>query len=142
MRMPKRHHLVVAAVAVSSTTAAYGHHSIAGVYDTRREVAVEGVVTQFQFVSPHPFVIVEVVRSAVAEEWRFDMDDRNEMGEIGMTASTLRTGDRIVVTGSPAREEPRRLYIQRFERPSDGFSYEQVRSSPRLRKAVAPAPTR
>jgi hypothetical protein len=44
--------------------------SIAGAYDTRREAAVEGVVTQFQFVSPHPFVLAEVFRNGVAEQWR------------------------------------------------------------------------
>ena len=71
----------------------------------------------------------------LAEAWRFDMDDRNEMREIGMAGDTFRPGDRLVVTGSLARREPRRLYIQRLARPSDGFSYEQVRSRPRLRQA-------
>jgi hypothetical protein len=81
---------------------AYGHHSIAGVYDSRQEITVEGVVTDFQFVSPHPFLSVNVVRDGNAEAWRFDMDDRNEMREIGMAADTFRPGDRLVVTGSLA----------------------------------------
>jgi len=129
--------LAACSVAVATSSLAYAHHSIAGVYDTRREVAVEGVVKEFRFVSPHPFVRAEVVRNGVAEQWQFDMDNRNEMGEIGMTAETLRAGDRIVVAGHPAHEEARRLYIQRFERPSDGFSYVIVDREPRLRKAPA-----
>lgn len=129
--------VVLAVLFVVAASAAYGHHSIAGVFDTRREVAVEGVVTEFQFVSPHPFLLADVVREGVAERWRFDMDDRNEMREIGMTAETLRPGDRIAVAGNPGRQEPRRLYIRRFERPSDGYAWDVVRSSPRLRSRGA-----
>jgi hypothetical protein len=125
------------AIGVAAVSAAEAHHSIAGVFDTRREIAVEGVIAEFQFISPHPFVLVDVVRNGVAERWRFDMDDRGEMREIGMTAETLRPGDRITVAGNPGRQEPRRLYIRRFERPADGYAWDVVRSSPRLRSRGA-----
>jgi hypothetical protein len=125
------------AFGLTAVSIADGHHSIAGVYDTQRQIAVEGVVADFQFVSPHPFVLADVVRSGVAERWRFDMDDRNEMREIGMTDATLRSGDRITVSGNPAHQDPRRVYIRQFERPSDGYAWEIVRSSPRLRSRGA-----
>ena len=136
MWIPLMRCIAACAVVGAAFSLAYAHHSIAGVYDTRREIAVDAVVTQFQFVSPHPFVLAEVVRNGVSEQWRFDMDDRSEMRDIGVTAETLRAGDRVAVAGHPAREEPRRLYIQRFERPSDGFSYEIVGRRPRLRRAA------
>ena len=136
MWIPLMRWIAACAVVGAASSLAYAHHSIAGVYDTRREIAVDAVVTQFQFVSPHPFVLAEVVRNGVTEQWRFDMDDRSEMRDIGVTAETLRAGDRVAVAGHPAREEPRRLYIQRFERPSDGFSYDIVGRRPRLRRAA------
>ena len=134
MWIPMMRWIGACAVVAATISLAYAHHSISGVYDTRRDVAVEAVVTEFQFVSPHPFLLAEVVRNGVAEQWRFDMDNRSEMREIGVTAETLRAGDRVAVAGHPAREEPRRLYIQRFERPSDGFSYDIVDRRPRLRR--------
>jgi hypothetical protein len=134
MWIPVMRSIGACAVVGATLSLASAHHSIAGVFDTRREVAVEAVVTEFQFVSPHPFVLAEVVRNGVAEQWRFDMDDRGEMRDIGVTAETLRAGDRVAVAGHPARDEPRRLYIQRFERPSDGFSYDIVNRRPRLRR--------
>jgi len=137
MRIPMMRWIGGCAVVASTVSLAYAHHSISGVYDTRREVAVEGVVTEFHFVSPHPFVRARVIRNGVAEQWQFDMDNRNEMRDIGVTAETLRAGDRIAVAGHPAHEEARRLYIQRFERPSDGFSYVIVDRQPRLRQAPA-----
>ena len=60
------------------------------------------------------------------------MDNRFELAGIGMTGDTLKPGDRVVVTGSLGRTEPRTLYIRRLDRPADGFRYEQVGSRPRV----------
>ena len=106
------------------------HHSIAGVYDSSRQVSIEGVVAEFHFVNPHPFLIVEVNN----ERWKLEMDNLSELVEVGMTKETLKSGDRVVVSGSPARSKPLQgLYIRRLDRPSDGFRYEQVGTSPRVR---------
>jgi hypothetical protein len=118
------------------TGVAQAHHSIAGVYDSSRAMTVEGVVSQFRFVQPHPFVLVDVRRSGAAEQWQLELDNRWELAEIGFTETTLRPGDRIVVTGSPARREPQHMYVQRLDRPADGFGYEQVGTRPRLRKSA------
>lgn len=122
--------LSVAAVLVLVGVAVEAHHSIAGVYDNRREAIVDGVVTQFQFVSPHPFLDVRDGRTS--QLWRLEMDNRGELAAIGITEHTFKPGDRIVVAGSPSRREPNRMYIERLERPADGFAYEQVNSRPRL----------
>jgi hypothetical protein len=113
---------------------AHAHHSIVGVYDAARQVRLDGVVTAFQFVNPHPFVELAVDDAAgKRQDWRLEMDNRFELAAVGMTADTLRPGDRVVVTGSAARDDSRRLYVRRLERPTDGFRYEQVGSSPRVR---------
>jgi hypothetical protein len=110
------------------------HHSISGVYDGSRIVRVEGVVVRFEFVNPHPFVWVEVGdENGNPGQWRLEMDNRSELVRIGMTAESLRPGDRVSATGSPARSEPARLYIRRLDHPAGGFYYEQVGSRPRIR---------
>ena len=108
------------------------HHSIAGIYDSANPIGFDAVVVEFQFVNPHPFVIVERTQSGTAQQWRLEMDNRFELSRIGMTEATLRKGDRIRVTGGPARDQSRALYIRRLERPADGFWYEQVGSSPKI----------
>jgi hypothetical protein len=60
------------------------------------------------------------------------MDNRFELEGVGMTGETLRPGDRVVVSGSLGRTDPRTLYIRRLDRPADGFRYEQVGSRPRV----------
>jgi hypothetical protein len=110
------------------------HHSIAGVYDSSQQRTLEGVVSQFQFINPHPFLIIEVKQgSGNAQTWKLEMDNRSELSEIGMTRDTFKTGDRVIVSGSLARAQAQSLYILKLERPSDGFQYEQVGNSPRIR---------
>jgi hypothetical protein len=118
------------------TGTAHAHHSIAGYYDGSREVTVEAVVSQFRFVQPHPFVVADVRRNGAAEQWELELDNRWELVEIGFTETTLKPGDRVVVSGSPARREPQRLYVRRLDRPADGFGYEQLGTRPRLRKSA------
>ena len=113
--------------------AAQAHHSIAGVYDDSQRVTIEGVITRFQFVNPHPFVVVEVRDgSGKALQWRLEMDNRWELAEIGFDDETLKPGDRIMVTGSPARRQPQSLYIRRLDRPADGFMYQQIGTRPSI----------
>ena len=125
--------LLFAAGLAISVRSAQAHHSIAGVYDTSQQVSIEGVVMQFHFVNPHPFLTVEVRGDGGAQQWRLEMDNRRELVDVGMTEETLKPGDKVVVKGNPVREKSQGLYIRKLERPSDGFQYEQVGSSPQVR---------
>jgi hypothetical protein len=109
------------------------HHSIASVYDSSRQVNIEGIVTEFHFVYPHPFVTIDAKRGGTGT-WILEMDNRSELARIGITGESLKPGDRIVVTGSPDRGGRQSLYIRKLERPADGFGYEQVGNSPRIRR--------
>ena len=127
--------VVPVSVLTLASFSAEAHHSISAVYDTTRPQRVEGVVAEFQFVNPHPFVIVTVGGEGGSESWRLEMDNRFELAGIGMTSETLKPGDRVVVTGSLGRTEPRTLYIRQLDRAADGFRYEQVGSRPRVSTA-------
>ena len=105
------------------------HHSIAGVYDSSRPMMLEGVIKEFRFVNPHPFVMID----AKDQIWKLEMDNLRELVAVGMTKETLKPGDRIVVSGARAREKSEQsLYVERLDRPMDGFRYEQIGSSPRI----------
>jgi hypothetical protein len=119
---------ILGAVGLASLTpgaVVYAHHSIAGIYDDSHPVTVEGIVTNFRFVDPHPFLVMEVLdRSGKPQRWTMEMDNRWELAELGFETETLKPGDRLVVLGSPARRKPHSLYIRKLDRPSDGFSYQ------------------
>lgn len=113
--------------------AAMAHHSFAGIYDSGRTVTLTATVREFQFIHPHPFLVVET-RSDTGERqtWRAEMDNRFELEDIGITRNTFRPGDQVVISGSRGRSQAFILYLWRLDRPADRLRYEQVGSTPRL----------
>ncbi|HEY7442880.1 MAG TPA: DUF6152 family protein [Vicinamibacterales bacterium] len=129
----KRWMFALVTALATSTVAMPAHHSISSVYDGSRRVTIEGIVSEFQLINPHPFLFVEVANAkGQTDRWRLEMDNRFELVAIGVTAHTFKAGDRVVVTGSLARAQAHGLYIRRLDRPADGFWYEQVGFSPHI----------
>ena len=97
-------------------------------------MTIEGIVVEFQLVNPHPFLFIDVKGgTGEAQRWQLEMDNRRELVSIGVTASTFKPGDLVVVNGSLSRRSEQKLYLLRLDRRADGFWYEQVGSSPRIR---------
>jgi uncharacterized protein DUF6152 len=119
-----------------SAATAHAHHSISSVYDSSRPVTIDGTVSEFFFVNPHPYLVVTVRdASGQTRSWRLEMDNRRELTDIGMSETSFRAGDRVVVTGDPGRTQTQLLYVRALDRPADGFRYEQVGTSPRVRRS-------
>jgi Family of unknown function (DUF6152) len=124
--------LALVVMMILGGTVTRGHHSIAAVYDRAKPVKLDAVVVEFAMVQPHPFLIVEVRNGGELVRWRGELDNRHELIAIGMTAETLKPGDRIIVSGNAGRTQPQSLYVYRLDRPADGFWYEQVGMSPKI----------
>lgn len=113
----------------------HAHHAISAIYDAARPVNLDGVVTAFHYVNPHPFVEVQVPSvDGPGEAWRLELDNLSELAAVGMSADTFKAGDRVLVTASRARDGSRRAYVRSLQRRADGFLYEQIGSSPRVRR--------
>lgn len=113
--------------------AAAAHHSIAAYYDGNKQTTLDAVVNRMQFVNPHPFLWVDVTASnGATTSWRLELDNRGELVRAGLTADTIRPGDRVTVRGSLGRTQPNELYLLRLERRADGLLYEQIGGRPRL----------
>ena len=127
--------LIVAALVVPAPAlgASAAHHSLTSMYDQGQRITVTGVVREFRFVSPHPWVMVHSTENGRERAWRSELDNLFELSAVGMTAETLKPGDRVVVSGSPARGGADGMYVRQLDRAADGFRYEQVGSSPRVR---------
>jgi hypothetical protein len=123
---------VVASVEASQTGLA-AHHAITAVYDPNQPVTLDGVVTSFHYVNPHPFVEMQAAAAnGQPEPWRLEFDNLRELAAVGMSAETFKVGERLLVTGSRARDRSRTAYVRRLQRSADGFLYEQIGSSPRV----------
>jgi len=125
--------IVAVAGAVLGMTAA-AHHSISGMYDNAKQRTFEARVAEFQFVNPHPYVVVTADPDATGTEqrYKFEMDNRHELVDIGISAETFKAGDRVVVTGSVNRTSPLSFYLWRLDRAADGLHYEQIGFDPHV----------
>ena len=134
MQRVRRRWVYPLALALAAPCSVLAHHSISGVYDSSRQVTVTGRVDEFQFVNPHPVLVLATQAGAgtASETWRLEMDNRYELADVGVTAATFEPGDRVIATGSAARADARSLYLLRLDRPADGLRYEQVGASPRV----------
>ena len=120
-------------IALATPVAALAHHSISGVYDSGRQVTIDGHVVEFQFVNPHPVLVVAPSGAeATHGPWRLEMDNRYELADIGVTAATFKPGEHVIASGSAARDDSHSLYLMKLDRPADGLRYEQIGSSPHI----------
>jgi len=109
--------------ALSSST--FAHHSATATYIHGQVVKLDGTLKEFIWRNPHSFMKVEVTDEKGEKQiWVIEGAAPQQLTEGGLTVSTLKIGDRVVVTGYPGRvAEDHRLLLQVLQRPSDGFKY-------------------
>lgn len=83
------------------------HHGGA-VYEPEKQVTVTGTVGEFQFVNPHVLVFVDVTDGqGKAVRWGGELTSPNRLarmeGAVQWHKSLLKPGDRLTMTGHPAR---------------------------------------
>ena len=112
-----------AVVLLALAVPAYAHHSLWQAYNVEQTITVEGVVTAFHLRSPHSFIFVEVPgEGGQVEAWAVEWGNTVGMAKAGYDRDTIQPGDRIIVTGEPARDTGRRwVHLQTLHRPADGF---------------------
>ena len=92
--------LLIAATKVAA------HHSLPALFDMSSTVEVTGVVTEFQFIAPHAYILVDVTDdSGDIEVWQLETYPPGMLVRKGLTPATLQPGDTISASGIPARDE-------------------------------------
>ncbi len=82
------------------------HHSGAA-FDRDKTVAVVGTVNSVEWTSPHARLKVDAKDAAGATvTWDFELPSPVTLTRRGWTKSALTPGDKVTVTGAPAREHP------------------------------------
>ena len=98
---------------------AWAHHSQSE-YDLRGKVEVEGTVTKVEWRSPHAWVYVDVTDDkGQTVNWSFELPSPVTLMRRGWTRDSLKPGDRIKVTGAPAKHYPT-IAIGNFIKDSNG----------------------
>ena len=99
--------------------AARAHHSQSE-YDLRSKVEVEGAITKVEWRSPHAWIYVDVINDKGDKvNWSFELPSPVTLMRRGWTRDSLKPGDRVKVTGAPAKNYPA-IAIANFIRDGSG----------------------
>jgi hypothetical protein len=91
--------VILVACAVAGPAAA--HHSSV-MFDLSREVVLEGVVTQFKWQNPHPYLTIRTTGSESVEQM-IEVGPPSTLQPFGLNEDSVRIGDEVVVRANPAK---------------------------------------
>ena len=98
----------VLAVAISVgaiITPALAHHAFGVEFDANRPILLEGKVTRVEWVNPHVWIHIEIVKDDVTtEEWMVEGGSPNTLTRLGVTSKSIEIGTEVVVDGYQARD--------------------------------------
>ena len=116
--------LALAGACLFGVTAS-AHHSQQAQYDVSKMVKIEGTLVQFQFRNPHTFVHVEAPDDkGVVHRWSIEWGGAGQLTFQGVTRTTLKYGDVVVITANPSRTpDDHKLHMVTLKRASDGFGW-------------------
>lgn len=100
------------------------HHSFAAEFDRNKPVTLEGTVVMMEFVNPHSWIHIDVVRDdGTVERWKVEGGAPSALLRRGWTRDTLPPGTEVIVNGFQAKDGAFRANSSRIEFP-DGTSIE------------------
>jgi hypothetical protein len=100
---------IAAAVFALAPRWAFAHHSDAGAYaDT--PITLDAVVVEFQLINPHTLIFIDADgEDGRTVRWEVETGSVAQLARRGWNKDTLKPGDRITITGLPARNGVHRL---------------------------------
>jgi hypothetical protein len=96
--------LALAAVALAvHSFSALAHHSFA-MFDADRQITLHGIVKEFQWTSPHAWVILTVDEKGRSQRWAIQMNGPSGLVREGWQPKTLIPGMPVTMTIRPLRD--------------------------------------
>jgi hypothetical protein len=116
-------------VLVAAGAVAAGHHSFPSFYFEERMVTVKGELVEFDYRAPHAWVRIKGLDEGGTERvFAAEWSNPSRLARDGVTKTTLRVGDQLIVAGSPGRKpEEYRLHLKAIQRVADGWEWPQNR---------------
>jgi len=117
--------VLIGALILAIVTPATAHHSLVGTYALDQTATIEGTIVQFVLRNPHSYVEIERADSSgKITRWGVEWGGASGLGQTGITRDTLKAGDKVTISGAPARDpSERKVLLKLIRRPSDGWSW-------------------
>jgi hypothetical protein len=81
------------------------HHSGAAVFDSTKKIELKGTVTKVEWTNPHAHFFMDVKdASGKVTNWNLELASPNVLVRNGWKRNSLKEGDAVTVSGSPAKD--------------------------------------
>lgn len=105
MRTESWYRVFTACLLAALALPAAAHHAFSAEFDIDKPVALEGVVTEMEWINPHSWIHIDVTtESGELQQWMIEGGAPNALLRRGWTKDSLQAGTKIVVEGYQARD--------------------------------------
>jgi hypothetical protein len=93
----------------------FAHHGTGVAYETEKKVTLKGTVTELIWANPHCGILFDVTDDkGQVVHWGAELGNPHALSEAGMSKDVLKPGDKITITGHPARSGAPRMTLDQF----------------------------
>jgi hypothetical protein len=93
----------------------FAHHGTGVAYVTEKEVTLKGTVTEWIWSNPHCGILFDVTdEKGLVIHWGAELGNPHMLSEAGLSRDILKPGDKLTITGHPARSGAPRLELEHF----------------------------
>jgi Family of unknown function (DUF6152) len=91
------------------------HHGTGVAYDTEKTVNLKGTVTEWIWANPHCGILFDVKdEKGTVEHWGAELGNPHALSMSGLSKDILKPGDKITISGHPAKSGAPRIELQEF----------------------------
>ena len=109
--------LVAMLVFLAGAPCTWAHHGTA-LFDTTHIITLQGTVTGFEWINPHPHIYVDVKDDhGKVAKWLLECGSPLMLTRFGWTKTTIEVGDQVKIFGFRAKDGSAYLHLERIELP-------------------------
>ena len=94
---------VLAGLALAGRTV-IAHHAFGAEFDPNAPIRLQGKVVRLEWVNPHTWIHIEVMKDGKPETWMVEGGTPNTLLRRGITRESLKVGTVLVIDGYQARD--------------------------------------
>jgi len=107
--------LVLVAGLVMAEVPLFAHHGTGVAYETEKTITLTGTVTEWIWANPHCGLLFDVTDDkGQVVHWGAELSNPHSLSLAGFSKDVLKPGDKITISGNPARSGAPRLNFDRL----------------------------
>src|SRR5437016_7602881 len=112
MRLRRLTYFALLAGSVITSVPLFAHLGTGVAYETDKTVTLTGTVTEWIWTNPHCGLLFDVTDDkGNVEHWGAELGNPHQMSGAGFARNTFKPGDKITVTGHPAKSGAPRMTL-------------------------------